>query len=146
MKQENVFAKDSANPTFEIKGAYHLDNCLPSLNDLLSAAERHPQAYNRMKRDMEWAIIVAIRRDLKGWKPTGRVTLNITWGEKKKGRKRDYDNIVSAGRKLINDALVKNGTLKDDSPAYLGYGQNTFVYTDKVFVRVEIAETEKLAD
>lgn len=146
MKQETDSVKDMASHSFEIKGSYHLDNCLPSLNDLLSAAERHPMEYSRMKRNMEWTIIVAIRRDLKGWKPTGRVTLNITWGEKKKGRKRDYDNIVSAGRKLINDALVKNGTLKDDSPTYLDYGTNTFVYTDKVFVRVEIVETEKLAD
>ena len=47
---------------------------------------------------------------------------------------------LAAGRKIINDALVKTETIKDDSPKYLGYGTNTFVYTDVPFIRVEIEE------
>lgn len=126
--------------SFEIKGTYFKDNCLPSLNDLLSEATRHPMAYNRLKKDMEWVITCALRRDLKNWKPNGRVKLNITYGEKSKGQKRDYDNVVASSRKLINDAMVKAHYLQDDNPKYLGYGENKFVYTDKPFIRVEIVK------
>lgn len=126
--------------TFEIKGTYFKNNCLPCLNDLLAEATRHPMAYSRLKKDMEWYVTCALRRDLKDWKPKGRVSLNITWGEKNKGNKRDYDNICAGGRKIINDAMVKAKYLQDDSPKYLGYGENTFVYTDKPFIRVEIVE------
>lgn len=113
---------------------------MPSLNDMLSAATRHPQAYARMKREMEWAVIQSIRRDLKGWKAESPVRIDITFGEKNKGRKRDYDNIVASGRKIINDALVKSGVIKDDHPAYLLYGNNDFEYTDKPYIEVKIIE------
>lgn len=128
--------------TFTISGKYYKENCLPGLNDLLREAERHPMAYNRLKRDMELVVTSAIRRDLRGWKPQGRVQLNITFCEKSKGVKRDYDNVVSAARKIINDALVKNKVIKDDSPTYLEYGKNKFCYRSEPYVRVEIEEIE----
>ena len=123
---------------FTVNGTHYKSNCLPGLNDLLREAERHPIAYNRLKKEMETIIISCIRRDLRGWKPNGLCQLNIVYGEKSKGNRRDYDNVVAAARKLINDALVKSGTLKDDNPSYLLYGKNKFMYTDEVFVRVEI--------
>lgn len=138
--QENDLEKDTVVASFEIKGANYKSNCLPSLNDLLSEATRHPMAYSRLKKDMEWVVTCAMRRDLKSWKPDCRIKLNITWGEKAKGAKRDFDNVVSSGRKIINDAMVKAKYLQDDSPKYLGYGENSFVYTDKPFIRVEIVE------
>lgn len=128
---------------FTINGAYYKQNCLPGLNDLLREAERHPMAYNRLKRDMELVVTAAIRRDLRGWKPQGKCQLNITWCEKSKGTKRDYDNVVAAGRKIINDALVKNKVIQDDNPKYLEYGKNRFMYRSEPFIRVEIEELEK---
>lgn len=127
---------------FEIKGAYFHEKCFPGLNDLLREAERHPKAYNRMKQQYQMLAVNAIRRQLRGFKAKGLIRLNITFGEPRKGNKRDYDNIVAAGRKIINDSLVKTGTIKDDSPKYLGYGSNTFEYTDVPFIRVEIEEVE----
>lgn len=140
--QEQTSSKDTAVRGFEIKGTYYKENCLPTLNDMLSEATRHPMAYGTLKRSMDWVCIAAIRRDLQGWQATKRVRLDITWGERNKGGLRDYDNIVSAGRKFINDALVKTKTIADDNPRFLGYGENTFVYTDKPFIRVEIVEIE----
>lgn len=125
---------------FTIEGRHYKDNCLPGLNDLLREAERHPMAYNRMKKEMEYIAMASIRRDLRGWKPSTKISLDITWGEKNKGARRDYDNVVAAGRKIINDALVKSGTIKDDNPNYLMYGRNKFVYTPTPFVRVELRE------
>ena len=129
---------------FVIEGAFYGDKCFPGLNDMLHEAERHPKAYNDMKRQYQFLAINAIRRDLRGYKAQGLVRLHYTFGEPKKGNKRDYDNIVAAGRKIINDALVKAGTIKDDSPKYLGYGSNTFEYTDVPFIRVEIEEVENV--
>lgn len=127
---------------FTIKGAFYGEKCFPGLNDLLHEAERHPKAYNDMKRQYQLLAVNAIRRDLRGFKANGRVQLNYTFGEPKKGQKRDYDNIVAAGRKIITDALVKSKVIQDDSPKYLGYGTNSFEYVDVPFIRVEIEEIE----
>lgn len=143
METEKSSAKDTGKVIckFRIDGRFWKENCMPSLNDLLREAERHPMAYNKLKRQMEQIAISSIRRDLKGYKATKKIRLDIEWGEKNKGRKRDYDNIVGAGRKIINDALTKVGTIKDDSPDYLDYGFNTFVYTEKPYIEVRIIET-----
>ena len=148
MKQE----KNSENVTvnvstkFIIEGAYYGDKCFPGLNDLLHEAERHPKAYNKMKQDYQMLAVNAIRRHLRGFKAQGLIIPHYTFCEPKKGNKRDYDNIAAAGRKIINDALTKTGTIKDDSPNYLGYGTNTFVYDDEPFIEVvlEMVETPNL--
>ena len=128
---------------FKIRGAHYGDKCFPGLNDMLHQAERHPEAYNEMKRKYQRIAINAIRHCLRGNKAKGRVRLHYEFGEPKKGKKRDYDNIQSAGRKIINDALVKAGTIKDDSPDYLDWGSNTFVYTPgEPYILVEIEEIE----
>lgn len=134
--QENNLEKDMGKVTFEIRGAYYKEKCFPSLNVLLAEAERHPQAYNRMKRQYEMVATSCIRRDLRTWKPIGIVIPHYTFGEPKKGKKRDYDNISSAARKIINDALVKAHYLEDDNPSYLEYGTNEFVYVDEPFIKV----------
>ena len=131
---------------FTIKGAFYGDKCFPGLNDMLHEAERHPKAYNDMKRQYQMIAINAIRRDLRGFKANGRVILNYEFGEPKKGNKRDYDNIVAAGRKIVTDALVKTKILQDDSPKYLGYGNNTFKYVDVPYIRVEIVEVEPVGN
>lgn len=144
MKQERSSESVTGNASikFIIKGAYFGDKCFPGLNDLLHEAERHPKAYNTMKQQYQMIAVNAIRRDLRGFKAKGLVIPHYTFCEPKKGNKRDYDNIVSAGRKIINDALTKTETIKDDSPKYLGYGTNRFVYTDSPFIAVEIEEVE----
>lgn len=144
METEKTSLNDTENRgvehVFRIEGTHWKENCLPSLNDVLAEATRHPKAYWRLKTSMEKVAIGAIRHDLCGYKATKRVSLDIVWGEKNKGVKRDFDNVVAAGRKIINDALVKSGTIKDDNPTYLMYGRNKFVYTDKPFIEVRIIE------
>lgn len=127
---------------FRIEGAYYHNKCFPSLNDMLHEAEKHPRAYAKMKKDFTFIAVNAIRRDLKNYKAKCKVELNYTFGEPKDGQKRDYDNIVAAGRKIITDALVKAGVLEDDKPIYLGYGSNHFEYTTTPYIEVEIVEVE----
>lgn len=138
--QERNLDPDTATHIFRIEGTHWKENCLPSLNDVLAEATKHPKAYWRLKTSMEQVVISAIRHDLCGYKPSKRVSLDIVWGEKKVGQRRDFDNVVAAGRKFINDALIKSGTIKDDNPTYLMYGRNKFVYTDKPFIEVRIIE------
>lgn len=125
---------------FRIEGEYFNKNCFPGLNDLLHEATRHPQAYGKMKKQYEFIAINAIRRDLRGWKATGYIIPHFKFGERLKGKKRDYDNIVAGGRKIILDAMTKAKVIEDDSPQYLDYGTNEFVYTDKPFIEVELEE------
>ncbi len=143
MKQERNSDADTDSvitKSFIITGAYYGDKCFPGLNDMLHEACRHPKAYNQMKQQFQTLTVNAIRRQLRGFKAQGLIRLNMTFGEPRKGNKRDYDNIVAAARKIINDALSKTGTIKDDSPKYLGYGNNVFKYTDVPYIRVEIEE------
>lgn len=143
MKQERSSENDmgAVIGKFRIEGAYYGDKCFPGLNDLLHEAERHPKAYNEMKRQYQFLAVNAIRRHLKGLKATKKISLHYLFGEPQKGPKRDYDNIVAAGRKIINDALTQTKTIVDDNPTYLEYGTNRFVYTDgKPFIEVEIEE------
>ena len=143
-KKNSESVTDSATIKFIIKGAYYGDKCFPGLNDLLHEAERHPKAYNTMKQQYQMIAVNAIRRNLRGFKAQCLVIPHYTFCEPKKGNKRDYDNIAAAGRKIINDALTKTGTIKDDSPKYLGYGTNTFIYDDKPFIEVLLETVETL--
>jgi Holliday junction resolvase RusA-like endonuclease len=138
--QEKSLEQDTVTHIFRIEGTHWKENVFPSLNDWINEYGKHPMAGGRMKKSMEQVAIASIRRDLKGWKAEKRVSLDIVWGEKKVGQRRDFDNVVAAGRKFINDALVKSGTIKDDNPTYLMYGRNKFVYTDKPFIEVRIIE------
>lgn len=140
--QEKNSGKDTVLATFSIEGEFYEKNCFPGLNDLLHEAERHPMAYNRMKKQMQNIVILSFRKALGGFRTDKRVRFDIVWGEKIKGPKRDYDNIVSAGRKIINDALVKAQVIKDDSPTYLGYGLNKFMYVEEPFITVKIVVEE----
>lgn len=144
MKQERSSESVTANASirFIIKGAYYGDKCFPGLNDLLHEAERHPKAYNKMKQQYQMLAVNVIRRHLRGFKAKGLVIPHYTFCEPIKGNKRDYDNIAAAGRKIINDALTKTGTIKDDSPNYLGYGTNTFIYADEPFIEVVLETVE----
>lgn len=146
MKQERSSESVTGNASikFIIKGAYYGDKCFPGLNDLLHEAERHPKAYNTMKQQYQMIAVNAIRRNLRGFKAQGLVIPHYKFCEPLKGNKRDYDNIAAAGRKIINDALTKTGTIKDDSPKYLGYGTNTFIYDDEPFIEVLLETVETL--
>lgn len=156
--QENFSEKDTEKilpkvvASFKINGTYSGDNCFPSLNDMLHAATQHPMEYARLKRSMEYVTTNAVRmglgKMLQGHERDAvfdkRVRFDIEWGEKNKGQVRDYDNVVSCGRKYINDACVKLNVIKDDSPYYLDYGNNTFVYTDKPYIAVSIIEVGEI--
>lgn len=93
---------------------------LPSLNEYINACRRNKYQAAKFKRDVEelvgWAIIEA--KSKKMLQPTCKpVIVKIDFYEKTK--KRDVDNIIAGGSKVILDTLVKHQIIKDDSRKYV---------------------------
>jgi len=62
--------------------------------------------------------------------------INFRWFTKNK--KKDPDNISSAGRKFILDGLVKSGILKDDTRKFVkGFTDNFEIDVDQPRVEIE---------
>lgn len=108
---------------------------LPNLNDYIAAerANRHKGA--KMKADSGNIVAVAIRQCLRGVKIEKPVEMNYFWYEPNK--RRDKDNISSFGRKVIQDALVQCGVLKDDGWKYV-VGFSDRFEVDRENPRIEV--------
>lgn len=112
---------------------------LPGLNKYISAERTHRQKAAAMKRKWENMIVLLIKSQLRGKQCKRPVVMRYLWVEK--DRRRDMDNISSMGRKLIQDALVKAGTLQNDGWAQINSFSDAFA-VDKKRPRVEVEITE----
>ncbi len=98
---------------------------LPGLNEIIAAAKGaggRGFAYAKMKRelgDTVWATAKAARLQ-----PVVLARLAFRWVEK--DRRRDPDNVSSAGRKFILDGLVKAGVLQGDGWAHVAGWSDAF--------------------
>lgn len=100
---------------------FYVPGPLPGLNDLVAWAKRPGgkvgrsgrqwSAYAEQKRDWEEGIVVAIL-NAKIIPSPGLVFIRYVWFEP--NRRRDPSNIAAGGRKLIEDALVRIGILRND--------------------------------
>lgn len=108
---------------------------LPGLNDYIAAerANRHKGA--KMKADNGNIVAVAIRQCMRGVRIGNPVFMEYLWVEP--SRRRDKDNISSFGRKVIQDALVSTGVLKDDGWKYV-VGFSDRFEVDKTNPRIEV--------
>ena len=116
-----------------------IDGKLPGANEFINAGYRNRYCANSMKAKAEKKIAVAIEQFGKPRfeKP---VKLGIVWFDPN-GR-RDCDNIAF-GKKFIQDALVRNGVLKDDSRKYVaGYTGEEF-FIDKDNPRIVVTVTDE---
>jgi Holliday junction resolvase RusA-like endonuclease len=119
---------------------------LPNLNDYLQG-ERIPIRKNGkfttkgnvMKQENQRKIIKILRRDLLGLhiqKP-----IEITYKFYEINRKRDLDNISAFAHKVIQDALVKAGTIENDGWKHIRGFSDEF-YVDSENPRIEITLRE----
>ena len=129
---------------FEIKGKYWKnEKTFPGLNDYIHELGRNPKAGGAIKRKYEKIACDALRAALRGRKVTSLVTLHYRFYEPAKGQIRDHMNVFSFADKVIQDALQKCGTIKDDSPKYVDGSKITheFFYTKgEPRIEVEIIE------
>ena len=108
---------------------------LPNLNDYIDAERMHRQKAATMKRQAEQVVILAARKQLRQVKFEKPVVMRYIWWEP--NRRRDKDNVSSFGRKVIQDALVRAGVLKNDGWANIEGFSDEF-RVDKTNPRVEV--------
>lgn len=112
---------------------------LPGLNEVIAAAKGRGgkgHAYAAMKRtvgEMIWAYAKSARLQ-----PVKRARLEFRWIEK--DRRRDPDNVSSAGRKFVLDALVTAGVLPGDGWAAIAGWSDSFEVGTRHGVEVTITE------
>ena len=110
---------------FTIKGR------LPSLNDIIESSRGNKHAANNNKKKAQQYIQTFI--------PNGRMkcpcNVHVTFYEP--DNRRDIDNIVSAGCKLIFDALVWHGTIPNDNRRWIKQ-MHPLVFTDRDNPRIEV--------
>ena len=114
---------------------------LPGLNEYTTACRTNPQKGNRMKKDAQEAVMWQILAQMRRCKFERPVFLLFTLYEQ--DRRRDKDNVSSFARKVIQDALVKCGTLQDDGWDYVTGALDRFeVDKENPRIVVEFIEQE----
>lgn len=113
---------------------------LPGLNEYTDAQRAHRQAGANMKRKYQQAVMAALKPQLRGKKLKEPVYLRYTWVEK--ARKRDKDNIAGFGHKVIQDALVCLGALRNDGWDNIeGYSDAFRVDKKNPHIEIEVEES-----
>jgi Holliday junction resolvase RusA-like endonuclease len=84
---------------------------LAGMNELIEKNRQNAYAGAKLKREAQADVIWFIRTQLKG-SLREPVYMKYLWVEK--DRRRDMDNVSAFGRKIIQDALVVTGRLKND--------------------------------
>jgi Holliday junction resolvase RusA-like endonuclease len=95
--------------------SFVIEGKLPSLNEVIRENRSNRYAGAKLKKEIETLIGWAIKK-AKLTPITNSCVIEVDWHEATK--RRDVDNIHSSV-KFILDALVKNGTLKNDSRRYV---------------------------
>ncbi len=114
---------------------------LPGLNEYTSACRTSHMSGAKMKQDSQEIVLWSILSQMRRVRFTKPVFLLFTFYEKDK--RRDRDNVASYARKVIQDALVKSGTIEDDGWDYVtGYLDRFEVDRKRPRIVVEFIEQE----
>lgn len=116
---------------------------LPGLNQYTNACRTHWSRGAKLKRQIEqdicWHILTA--KSVRKLRPVhGPVSLEIEWHEK--DRRRDFDNIVSA-KKFILDAMQKMGIIPNDDREHVCAISDKVINDKRDFVVVRLYEVEE---
>lgn len=90
---------------------------LPGLNEMVNANRTCWQIGAKIKKSDQEELAMVFRSQAKGKKMEAHATAYIRFYEKDK--RRDDDNVIGGGCKLVMDALTKAGIIQDDSPKWL---------------------------
>jgi len=114
---------------------------LPGLNDYIASERTNRYKAAAMKKEAEGLVIAAARKTLRGWRARNPVMMYYLWVEK--DRRRDKDNVSGYGRKIIQDALVKAGYLRNDGWAdIVGFADDFTVNKGNPHIEVVIEEVQ----
>lgn len=113
---------------------------LPGLNEYIDAERQSRYKAAALKSQSEKLVMACARRDLRKWRAHGPVYMRYTWYER--DRRRDKDNVSGYGRKVIQDALVKGGYLRNDGWNEIAGFSDEF-RVDKSCPRIEVEIEEE---
>lgn len=113
---------------------------LLGLNEYIEAERKNRYKGASMKREQQKAVLAVLRRQIR--RPLKEpVVMHYTWVER--SRRRDKDNVSSFGRKVIQDALVEMGALRNDGWSNISsFTDNFAVDKHKPRIEIEIEEAE----
>ena len=112
---------------------------MDNLNDYTSACRTNQYKGGQMKAKNENVCKLHIKSQLRGVRIEKKVYMRYRWFEK--DRRRDLDNVSSFGRKVIQDALVECGVLKNDGwKNIVGFSDDFFVDPKNPRIEVDIEE------
>lgn len=115
---------------------------LPGLNDYINAERTNRYKAAKLKADVQARIAAAIYAGIGTWKTDRPVRMLYFWCEPDK--RRDKDNISAYGRKVIQDALVTCGVIKNDNWKYIeGFHDIFQVDRENPHIKVMIREVGK---
>ena len=115
---------------------------LNNLNDYIDAERTNRHKGAKMKAYNGNIVSQAIRRCMRGVKLEKPVFMEYLWVEPNK--RRDKDNISSFGRKVIQDALVDTGVLKNDGWKHVvGFSDKFDVDKENPRIEVLIREADE---
>ena len=112
---------------------------LPGLNQYQYACRSHFSKGAEMKKVNIMIVSAYILQQCKNVHFDGKVRIDYIWYEP--NMKRDFDNISSFGRKVIQDALVDNKIIDNDGWKNVVGFSDTF-YLDRENPRIEVIITE----
>ena len=114
---------------------------LPGLNEYTNACRTNPKKGHKMKTEAQEVVMWQILAQMRRRQFDRPVFLLFTFYEQ--DRRRDKDNVASFARKVIQDALVKCGTLQDDGWDHVtGYLDRFEVDKENPRIVVEFIEQE----
>ena len=123
---------------FEMKYRFEIDKRLMGLNEYTRLNRENKYKGNQAKQREQAYIMWCIKEQLGDLKLDKPVIGHFTWIEENK--RRDLDNICFA-KKFILDALVNAGVLADDNRKIVTNFTDSFGYSNKSRVIVELEET-----
>ena len=96
---------------------------------------------NLIKQENQRKIINIIRRDLLGIHIQKPITITYKFYEI--NRKRDLDNISAFAHKVIQDALVKAGTIENDGWKHIkGFSDDFYLDPENPRIEITLKEVE----
>lgn len=116
---------------------------LPGMNEYTDACRRHAQVGAKMKHNNQEIAAWAIKTQLRGVTFDKPVEITYTFFEP--NRRRDKSNVAAFGIKVIEDALVMCGVLKDDGWAYIQAFTSRFML-DREKPRIVVQITDEGAE
>lgn len=127
-----------------MKNSFIINGRLPSLNDYILECRKHAIKGGKFKR--EWQNVVCYEITLAKQQNRLRAVnkpVIVHFYYEMSDRRRDLDNVSSFAKKVILDALVEMGILKNDTQQYVRGFTDTFYHGKVDRIGVELEEIEE---